>query len=283
MPDDKFVTFLEAEAAPDNLTILALSDKGAKELFKHFQDRVKSLSSSYIPFNNPADFCWVRAEEMATDPLVTTYSRHGVPFAKIWLATPGHAFKLKAISPNSTVPIPAGDYYVSQQFQVPQPHAQPAPASAVSKQHFGVPVHGQSAGLGLVTWSYHVALISLVAGSNGKFRAVVFDPSLANAPLSPEEWLNLTNCGNAYCWPMRVKWYSPDTNNPSSKPDRYAWATVAEVAKSRREQLKAIALNRGRPTQPKTDDKFLRSDWPTINADIMNHLDEFFSPLFERR
>jgi hypothetical protein len=269
--EDKFVSFLETKAKPGNLNIVALSQKGASDLFKELQSRGKSKSPYYyIPFNNPRDFCYVRAEQMATDPLVNLYARQGVPFAKIWLATPGHKENLRAISfQHGKVKTPAGDYYVAQQSQAGPSGIQAPPASAISQRHIEERPDGS------VMWSYHVALISLVSGSNGNFRAVVFDPSVANDPLSPEEWRKLANFGDAYCWPMTVKWYGPVADPRGLRPARYEWNTIEQVTKSgEKERVLRRAQAEGWNEQ-KTFWNLIpgQEDWPAEAAQFKNFAD----------
>jgi hypothetical protein len=273
MADDKFVNYFESQAPAG--AIVALSEKGARELFDDLKARGRSRSDYYIPFNNPTDYCYVRAEQMATDPLVSRYARQGVPFAKIWLATPGHKEKLRAISlQHGRAPTPTGDYYVSQQAPTRPSHAEFAVASEVSKRHYEQRPDGS------VTWSYHVALISLLMSSDGQFRPVVFDPSLANAPVSADEWRRLANCGSAYCWPMSVKWYGPKDHSPI---DRYGWLTVHEVTGSGEKQR---SLERAQRTgwaqqnvnvDPNLIHVHRGGDWRVQLDEMFNFLDELFN------
>jgi hypothetical protein len=221
MADNRFSTFLKTKVDHGSGDLTALTEEDANTLFRRFQERGNAGDKTRIPFNFPKDYCNVRAEEMATDPLVHGYATRGVPFAKIWLATPGHAKKLRAISVHGDLDTPAGNYTVWQRAA-----GEALPASSVGTRHF------DASSLSSACWSWHVALISLMRRYDGQERVVVFDPSVAQGPITPDEWRKLANYGDAYCWPMTVKWYRPDPAQDGPKHDHYTWITVDQATTS---------------------------------------------------
>lgn len=161
-----------------------ISDQQAQQLFNDFKN------NSSIPFDYPVDCCYARANEMCR-----MAEARGIPCQKYWVfeqnwGTPNATSPLAPVRPDgSAVTFPNGN----SNFQ-------------------RTPVH----------WTYHVAPLIPVQHADGTVENMVFDPSIADRPLSEAEWRNIQgNPANTMerTTPSDVFFINPRTNAASSDPN----------------------------------------------------------------
>jgi hypothetical protein len=114
----------------------------------------KTVKKTNIPFNYPVDCCYTRADAMAR-----LLKKQGITTRKIWL------FAKNWGTPGATPDL------------APQVNGAPV--------MFPNPVTGV---MQPVRWVYHVAPIIEVPGPGGSKQIYVIDPSIANGPITPEQW-----------------------------------------------------------------------------------------------
>jgi hypothetical protein len=155
-----------------------LTTDEANRLFKELEAK-----KDKIPFDYPDNCCYSRAEAMCE-----ILEAQGISTNKVWI-----------------LDTPADRYFFQHDTNAP-----PLKATLIAN----TPNHPK----GYVKWWYHVATVVKVQGPDGKVRDMVFDPSLFDHPVTPQEWANSMHNPQAKPRIGHRDWYSPGKPVTASTP-----------------------------------------------------------------